>query len=78
MFGAILVVIMAALGGIFMPVYMMPEKLKIVSMLSPLRWGVDSYLDLFLRGSGLTSIWTNLLLLLGFYGVSLGIAAKKF
>ena len=36
MFGAILVVIMAALGGIFMPVYMMPENLKLVSNLSPL------------------------------------------
>lgn len=78
MFGAILVVIMAALGGIFMPVYMMPENLKIVSMLSPLRWGVDSYLDLFSRSSGLISIWENLLLLLGFYGVSLGVAAKRF
>lgn len=78
MFGAILVVIMASLGGIFMPVYMMPENLKIISFISPLRWGVDSYLDLFSRGSGLTSIWQNLLLLLGFYIVSIWVAAKRF
>ncbi len=78
MFGAILVVIMAALGGIFMPVYMMPENLKIVSNLSPLRWGIDSYLDIFVRGAGLVYIWKNLLLLLGFFGVSLVIAAKRF
>ncbi len=78
MFGAILVVIMAALGGIFMPVYMMPENLKIVSNLSPLRWGIDTYLDIFVRGAGLVYIWKNLLLLLGFFGVSLVIAAKRF
>jgi ABC-2 type transport system permease protein len=78
MFGAILVVIMAALGGIFMPVYMMPENLKIISMLSPLRWGIDSYLYIFVRGAGLVSIWKNLLLLLGFFIVSLTIATKRF
>jgi len=78
MFGAILVVIMAALGGIFMPVYMMPENLKIVSNLSPLRWGIDTYLDIFVRGAGLVYIWKNLMLLLCFFGVSLAIAAKRF
>ena len=78
MFGAILVVIMAALGGIFMPIYMMPENLKLISNLSPLRWGIDSYLYIFVRGSGLTFIWKNLLLLFGFFAVSLGIAAKRF
>jgi ABC-2 type transport system permease protein len=78
MFGAILVVIMAALGGIFMPVHMMPESLKLISNLSPLRWGVDSYLYIFVRGTGLVFIWKSLLLLFGFFVVSMGIAAKRF
>ena len=78
MFGAILVVIMAALGGIFMPVHMMPENLKLVSNLSPLRWGIDSYLDIFVRGAGLAFIWKNLLLLFGFFGVSIVVAVKRF
>ncbi len=78
MFGAILVVIMAALGGIFMPVNMMPENLKLISNLSPLRWGIDTYLDIFARGAGMGEIWKNLLLLFAFFGVSLGIAAKRF
>ncbi len=78
MFGAILVVIMAALGGIFMPVNMMPENLKLISNLSPLRWGIDSYLNLFARGAGLVGIWKNLVLLFAFFVVSLGIAAKRF
>ena len=78
MFGAILVVIMAALGGIFMPIHMMPENLKLISNLSPLRWGIDSYLYVFVRGAGLVYIWKNLLLLFGFFAVSMGIAAKRF
>lgn len=78
MFGAILVVIMAALGGIFMPVNMMPENLKLISGLSPLRWGIDMYLDIFARGAGIAEIWKNLLLLFAFFGISLGIAAKRF
>ncbi len=78
MFGAILVVIMAALGGIFMPIHMMPENLKLISNLSPLRWGIDSYLYIFVRGAGLAYIWKNLLLLFGFFAVSLGIAARRF
>ncbi len=78
MFGAILVVIMAALGGIFMPVNMMPENLKLISNLSPLRWGIDAFLDLFARGAGMTGIWKNLLLLFAFFGVSIGIAARRF
>jgi ABC-2 type transport system permease protein len=78
MFGAILVVIMAALGGIFMPVHMMPESLKLISNFSPLRWGIDSYLYIFVRGTGLIFIWKNLLLLFGFFVVSMGIAAKRF
>jgi ABC-2 type transport system permease protein len=78
MFGAILVVIMAALGGIFMPVHMMPESLKFISNFSPLRWGIDSYLYIFVRGTGLIFIWKNLLLLFGFFVVSMGIAAKRF
>ena len=78
MFGAILVVVMAALGGIFMPIHMMPESLKFISNLSPLRWGIDSYLYIFVRDSGLIFIWKNLLLLFGFFIVSMGIAAKRF
>lgn len=78
MFGAILVVIMAALGGIFMPVYMMPKGLEIVSYISPLRWGIESYLDIFVRGAGLSDIWLNLLLLFGFFGISIMIVSKRY
>jgi len=71
MVGSILVIILSALGGLFMPVYMMPGSLKSISMFSPIRWGIDAYLDVFVRNAGLGSVWLNLLLLLLFFAVSL-------
>ncbi len=67
MVGSILVIILSALGGLFMPVYMMPGSLKAISMFSPIRWGVDAYLDVFVRNAGLENIWMNLLLLILFF-----------
>lgn len=78
MFGAILVVMMAALGGIFMPVHMMPENLKIISNLSPLRWGVESYLQIFVRGAGISVIWKQIALLVMFFIVSVTISTIRF
>jgi len=71
MVGSILVIILSALGGLFMPVYMMPGGLKSISMFSPIRWGVDAYLDVFVRNAGLGSIWMKLMLLLLFFTISL-------
>jgi ABC-2 type transport system permease protein len=78
MFGSFMVVILAILGGIFLPVYMMPEPLKYVSMLSPLRWGIDSFLVLFVRNGNLTTIWDNILLLNLFFVFALFIAMRNF
>lgn len=78
MFGSFMVVILAILGGIFLPIYMMPEPLKYISMISPLRWGIDSFLDLFVRNGDLRTIWPNLLRLISFFALALIIALRNF
>jgi ABC-type multidrug transport system permease subunit len=78
MVGSILVIILSALGGLFMPVYMMPGSLKAISMFSPIRWGVDAYLDVFVRNAGMSSIWWNLLLLLLFFAGSMILTVKMY
>jgi ABC-2 type transport system permease protein len=78
MFGSFMVVILAILGGIFLPVYMMPEPLRVISMISPLRWGIDSFLDLFVRNGDLKSIWPNILRLNLFFVLALIIALRNF
>ena len=56
MFGAVSVVMAAALGGIMVPVYVMPSWMQPVSRLSPLSWGMDGFLALFVTGGGIKNI----------------------
>jgi ABC-2 type transport system permease protein len=70
-FGSISVVILAAIGGIWVPVFVMPPGLQALSGLSPLNWSLGIFNDLFLREASLTDILPGLLKLLSFSGVAL-------
>jgi len=65
-FGSISVVILAALGGVWVPVYVMPDILQRISRLSPLNWGLESFTNLFLRDVSTLAILPDLLKLIGF------------
>jgi ABC-2 type transport system permease protein len=56
MVGPISIVIAAALGGIMVPVYAMPAFMQKISVISPLAWGLNGTLDVFVRGGGLTEV----------------------
>ncbi len=43
MFGAVSVVIAAALGGIMVPVFVMPKIMQTISEFSPLSWGLSAF-----------------------------------
>ena len=77
-FGSVMVVILAMLGGIFVPAYMLPEIIGKISMVSPLRWGTDAFLGVFARYEGIERIWTDLCLLISFFGASLIFSFKIF
>jgi ABC-2 type transport system permease protein len=55
-FGAMSVVIMAAIGGIWVPVFLMSDMMQKISLLSPMRWGISAFYDIFLRNAGVVSI----------------------
>ncbi len=78
MAGAVAIVIAAALGGIMVPVFAMPEALQILSRISPLNWGLDGFYELFVRGGGMGDIGSNLVALLAFFGVTLMAAIAIF
>ncbi|WP_290792652.1 ABC transporter permease [Flavihumibacter sp. UBA7668] len=65
-FGAISIVILSAIGGIWVPVEILPAGLQELAQLSPLYWALDSINDLFLRDGSILSIWKKLLVLLLF------------
>jgi ABC-2 type transport system permease protein len=69
--GAVLVVILAILGGIFVPNYMMPELVSKISFISPMRWGSDAFYSIFARNAGFTMVLRHFFLLLIFFIVSL-------
>ncbi len=73
-FGAVSVVIAAALGGIMVPVYVMPKVMQTVSLFSPLSWGLNAFLDVFVRGANLLSVMPDVVLLALFFLVTTAIA----
>ncbi len=74
MFGAVCIVIFAALGGIMVPVFVMPKVLKAISNVSPLAWAQNAFTEIFARGGGLPDVWVEICALL-FFSLSCLLAA---
>jgi ABC-2 type transport system permease protein len=55
-FASISVVILAALGGIWVPVFMMPPLFRKISIISPLNWGLNGFYDILIRNAGLKDV----------------------
>ncbi|HEX7340771.1 MAG TPA: ABC transporter permease [Rhodanobacteraceae bacterium] len=51
--------LMAAVGGIMVPVFIMPHALQTLSHYSPMQWGLQGFLDIFLRGGGIGMAWNE-------------------
>lgn len=64
--GATLVVTAAAMGGVMVPVYAMPELMQTISILSPLNWGVNAFSELLVRNGSFATIAADLIRLLLF------------
>ena len=55
-FGSISVVILAAVGGIWVPVFMMPPFFRVFSAASPMNWGLNGFYDILVRNASLTDV----------------------
>jgi len=55
-FGSVAVVIAAAMGGVMVPTYVMPRVMQDLSVISPLGWGLDAFLEIFVREGNLLSV----------------------
>lgn len=78
--GLVFVIIMAAIGGIMVPKFVMPGFLQELSNISPLSWGMEGFLDIMLRNGSVYDILPETLLLTGTALVMLiltGIILKK-
>lgn len=73
-FGAVSIVIAAALGGVMIPVYVMPRSMQAVSVVSPLAWGLNAFQDVFVREGTLRTVGPNLARLTLFSLATLSVA----
>ena len=65
--GATLTVILAAIGGVWIPVFVMPSFMQTVAKLSPMNWGLQAFYEVLLRASGFSAIAGKVGLLLLFF-----------
>lgn len=73
-FGAVSIIILAAIGGVWVPVYLMPAMMRHISVVSPLNWGMTGFYNIFLRHGGLTTIAAPALKLCIFFLISVMIS----
>jgi ABC-2 type transport system permease protein len=78
--GGVLNIIFGALGGIMVPKFVMPGFMQEIARLSPMSWGLEGFLDIFLRNGNVSDVLPESLSLLIFGTVMLTctfIALKK-
>lgn len=73
-FGSTSVIILAAVGGVWVPVFAMPKMMQWVAQSSPMNWGLNAFYDVILRRASLVSVLPEIALLLGFFLLTTGIA----
>ena len=67
--------LMAAIGGIMVPRFIMPAAMQAISLHSPMAWGLEGFLEVFLRQGGVAAVLPWVLHLLFFGLACLALAA---
>lgn len=75
-FGSVSVVILAAIGGVLVPVYVMPGIMQSLSVVSPLSWSLNGLNNVFLRQTDFAAIVPDVLKLSGFFIVMILLSVK--
>ncbi|MGY2573611.1 ABC transporter permease [Vibrio sp. C8] len=76
--GGIINILLGAIGGVMVPKVVMPESMQTLSNISPMSWGLEGFLDIFLRSGGVRDIIPEAIALTLFGLISLSLAAVIF
>lgn len=76
-FGAISVLILAAIGGIMVPKLVMPPLMQSLAEVSPLSWALEGFLDVFIRGGHVREVLPEVFKLLVFASICFAIAGWR-
>ena len=73
--GGLLNILFGAVGGIMIPKFVMPDFMQRLSGLSPMSWGLEGFLDIFLREGNIRDVLPESLMLLALGAVTLLLTA---
>ncbi|MCF6297184.1 MAG: ABC transporter permease [Flavobacteriaceae bacterium] len=62
-FGATSVVLLAAIGGVWIPIFAMPKFMQILAKISPMNWGLNGFYDVIIRNGSFIDILPEISLL---------------
>lgn len=73
--GSLSIILLSALGGIWVPSYVMPEVMRNISAWSPLNWSLEGFYKLFLRGGHVSDIMGEALKLMIFFFITMAVTS---
>ncbi len=76
--GGIINILLGAIGGVMVPKFVMPSFMQEFANVSPMSWGLEGFLDIFLRRGGLEDVLNEVVALSLFGLVALLLAAAIF
>ena len=71
--GSLSILLFSAIGGIWVPAYVMPSIMRTVSEVSPLKWAMDGFYGLFMRGEGAMEVLPHFFKLILFFAFCLSV-----
>jgi ABC-2 type transport system permease protein len=74
----LLLIAMSALGGCFVPRFLMPRALQTIGLLTPHAWALDAYQDLIVRGYELIDVLPKVGVLVGFALIFFAVGIRRF
>ena len=75
---SLLVLTLAAIGGVMVPRFVMPQFMQTLGVISPHAWALSGYQDILVRGYGVAEILPECAVLLAMAAVMFGVAVRKF
>ena len=74
---SVLVVVLAALGGILVPSFVMPDFMQTLALFTPQAWALEGYQNVLLRGQDLLGVLPQVGVLLAFAGGLFAVAVWR-
>ncbi len=74
----LLVLTLAAIGGVMVPRFVMPQFMQTLGVISPHAWALNAYQDILMRGYGIVEVLPECAALLAMSVVMFGVAVQKF